>query len=207
MGMHGLLLAMSKARVEMLQGDESLLREVIDSRGERTIPGLLSLGKTWDALDVLLSDRGREPLLGDAVCARTGIALGPDFGFGRGRLVPQMRTKQIADALTALPKDTVRSGYAKLRGENVHGGYGPKNPAPQSAGSSNRMIDDYKKNRAEPDAAIDELESFARTVLAMPEDTSEEEAEIGELEKKLREVVALYAAARAKGQAVYAVVV
>jgi hypothetical protein len=208
--MHGVLIALSEARIEMVLADDSVLADAIEARRTKVIPGLLSLGKAWDALDVLLSDRGRDPLLGDAVCARSGSKFGPELGFGRGRLLSRARTTDVADALQALPADTIRTRYAKLRGQSVHGGYGPRSVAgPASPGHVDQLIDEYKSKRLAPSPELDELESFARMLLATPEhDTAaEEEVEIDDLRKHLSALVELYVTARGKHQAIYAVVV
>jgi hypothetical protein len=62
--MHGILITLSTKRLAQLEEDPETLEDVLDARHEQPIPGLLDIGKAWDALDVMLSDRGKDALLG-----------------------------------------------------------------------------------------------------------------------------------------------
>ena len=85
MGMDGVLCALSAKRHAMLQADPGLLFELTDPThaGGEQMRGLLHLGKAWDALDLLVSRRGEDALLGDAVLARSGKSMRAEGGFGK----------------------------------------------------------------------------------------------------------------------------
>jgi hypothetical protein len=124
MGMHVILCALSPARQTMLEEEPDLLDEVLSSRGEVAIPGLLDLGKTWDALDRLVTGGKAEGPLADAVLGRGGRPFGKRGAIGRPRLLDAKRVGEVSAALAALPADVVRQRYKSLAGKNVHGDYG-----------------------------------------------------------------------------------
>ena len=103
--MHAILLTMSPKRLAQCQEDPDTLADVVDARHETEIPGLLDLGTAWNALDALLSDGGKDGLLGDAVLARTGEPFDSDFRSAR-LLVPS-RVAEIAKKLETLKPATV----------------------------------------------------------------------------------------------------
>jgi len=70
--MHAILITMSPKRLAQIQEDPETLADVIEARHETEIPGLLDLGTAWNALDALLSEGGKDTILGDAVLARSG---------------------------------------------------------------------------------------------------------------------------------------
>ena len=76
MGMNALLCTLSPKRLALLRDDPEIFEELVaSSQDAEDIPGLLSLGEAWEALDLLLSERGKDALLGDAVLARKGQKL------------------------------------------------------------------------------------------------------------------------------------
>src|SRR5438445_13701327 len=103
---HGILITCSTKRLAQLEEDPETLEDVVDARDETAIPGLLDLGSAWDALDILLSDRGRDALLGDTVLARTGREL-EEVAFDHARLLAPPRVAEVAKALAALPGNLV----------------------------------------------------------------------------------------------------
>jgi hypothetical protein len=108
--MHAILLTMSPKRLAQCQEDPDTLADVVDARHETEIPGLLDLGTAWNALDALLSDGGKDALLGDAVLARTGEPFDSDFRSAR-LLVPS-RVAEIAKKLESLKPATVAGRHA-----------------------------------------------------------------------------------------------
>jgi hypothetical protein len=120
---HGILITLSPKRLAQLEQDPETLEDVVDARDETQIPGLLDLGSAWDALDVLLSDRGKDALLGDAVLARTGRAL-TGVELEDVRLLTPARVGEVARALAALPPTLVADRYASLAAKKVHGEIG-----------------------------------------------------------------------------------
>ncbi len=120
MGMDAILCALSAKRLAMLQEDPEVLQDLLDARHESEIPGLLDLGNTWHALDVLLGE-GKHATLGDAVLLRTGEKLP---GSHKARLMAPARVAEVAKALAALPPTHVRDKFKTLAGKNIHGNYG-----------------------------------------------------------------------------------
>src|SRR4051812_24826317 len=100
--MYGVLITLSPKRLAQLEEDPDTLDDVLEARHETEIPGLLDVGKTWDALDVLVSDRGKDALLGDALMARTGRELDVDGDFDTARVLGAARVAEISAKLDAL---------------------------------------------------------------------------------------------------------
>ncbi len=120
MGNYGILITLSPKRLAQLEEDPETLEDVLDARHETEIPGLLDLGKAWDALDVLLSDRGKDAILGDVVLARTGRPL------DTARVLAPARVAEIAKRLEALAPTHVKDRYASLGAAKVHGKFGER---------------------------------------------------------------------------------
>lgn len=120
---HGILITLSAKRLSQLVDDPETLEDVVEARDETAIPGLLDIGSAWDALDVLLSDRGKEAVLGDTVLARSGKEL-DGHSFESCRLLPPVRVAEIAAALAGLPKKLVAERYRVLASKAVHGDLG-----------------------------------------------------------------------------------
>lgn len=126
MGMYGILITLSPKRLAQLEEDPETLEDVLEARHETEIPGLLDLGKAWDALDVLVSDRGKDAVLGDAVLARTGRQLGDDDSFGPARVLGPARVAEVARRLEALAPTHVKDRYPSLAAAKVHGKFGER---------------------------------------------------------------------------------
>ncbi len=119
---HGILLTLSAKRLTQLEAEPEILEDVVDARDEQPIPGLLDLGSAWDALDVLLSDRGAHAVLGDAVLARSGRELdGTDFAV---RLIGPARVAEVSRALSDLPANLIKDRYPTLAAKKVQGKLG-----------------------------------------------------------------------------------
>jgi hypothetical protein len=116
---HAILITLSQKRLSQLVDDPETLEDVVEARSEQPIPGLLDLGTSWDALDVLLSDRGKDAVLGDAVIGRTGEEL-DGHSFEDCRLLAPARVAEIAKALAALPAKLVADRYRILAHKAVH---------------------------------------------------------------------------------------
>jgi hypothetical protein len=177
MGMYGLLCTLSAKRLAMMEDDPGVLSELIEARHEQAIRGLLDLGKAWDALDILLSRRGDDPLLGDAVLARSGAPIRAEGAYGKAHFLPPARVAEVAAALAKLPKNLIRIRYGELRGKTVHGNYG------QEA------------------CTDDELAYIREKVGEIQHD------EIEELERKLAKLKMLYAGAAKAGDGMMAIVI
>jgi hypothetical protein len=122
--MSAILCTLSPKRLALLQEEPELLSELLDSRHEADIPGLLDLGKAWDALDRILSEGGGDPLMADAILARKGQKLRAQGAYGPPRVLAPARVRQISAALAKLAPDVILSRYPSLQGQEVHGRYG-----------------------------------------------------------------------------------
>ena len=114
--MLGILITLSPKRLAVLEEDPETLLDVVEAREEQAIPGLLDIGNAWDALDVLLSERGKDPLLGDTILGRSGRK----FGDGSARLLGPARVAEIAKRLDSLPPDHVTNRYPSLQAAKAH---------------------------------------------------------------------------------------
>jgi hypothetical protein len=165
MALCGIVCRLSPKRLDLLREEPDLLSEVILERHDTRIPGLVDLGKTWDALDVLLSDRGGDALLGDAVLGRTGLAFGPALGHGRPRLLSPDRVVEVARALQALDDDLVRARYPLLARKTIHGDYGQD--ADDDGGDG--VDDDEEQREAAAEAREAEIEELTLRYRALRE--------------------------------------
>lgn len=129
MGMNLVLCALSSKRRAMLEEDPALLRELLSARTEGKVPGLLDLGKTWDALDRIVSKKGKDALMADAILARSGLKTKARAGFGNARILEPPRVVEIAAALDQLEdlRSLVEDRYGDLAG--AHGGWGEHSAA------------------------------------------------------------------------------
>jgi hypothetical protein len=158
MGMDALLCSMSPKRLAMIEEDPEVLSELIEARHDGEIPGLLDLGNTWHALDIMLGD-GKDDVLADALVARNGKKLKAEAAHGKARMIGAGRVAEIAKALSELPATLVADKYATLFGKTVHGGYGQEMVAPDD---KQWLRDKITKNQK---IEIDKLtEAFAAVV-------------------------------------------
>ena len=156
--MDALLCTLSPKRLALIEEDPDVLTELIEARAEQEIPGLLDLGNTWHALDIMLGD-GKDEVLADALVARNGKKMKAGAAHGKARMIGAARVAEIAKALSALPATLVKDRYASLYGKTVHGGYGQEMIAPDD---KQWLIDKITKNQQ---AEIEELtEAFAAVV-------------------------------------------
>lgn len=118
--MDAILCSLSPKRLAMIQEDPEVVIDLVDARHEDEIPGLLDLGNTWHALDVILGE-GKHALLGDAVLARTGEKLP---GSAKAKLLAPARVAEISKALAGLSPTYVKDKFKSLAGKQVHGNYG-----------------------------------------------------------------------------------
>jgi len=111
---HGILIALSSKRLALLQSEPETLEDVIEARHEDEIPGLLDMETHWEILDMLVSGKGRDPLLGDAFLARSGKPLSVDTAFEQALVLGPERVAEVAAKLAATPVTVVRERYAQL---------------------------------------------------------------------------------------------
>ncbi len=177
MGMSVILYSSSEAELAALESEPGQLSALLGAREPGAVAGRVELGKAWDALDVILSGRGKHPVLRDAVLGRGGRPLRAQGSFGPARVLTPGQAERVALALAALPADVVRHRYPELLGKDIHGNYGQETCAP------------------------DELKFIREKVQQV------REREQGELEAALAALRGLYEEARKAGQGVMAIVV
>ncbi|HUS32656.1 MAG TPA: DUF1877 family protein [Kofleriaceae bacterium] len=111
---HGILIALSSKRLALLQNEPETLEDVIEARHEDEIPGLLDMSTHWETLDMLVSGRGRDPVLGDVFLARSGKPLSVDTAFEQALVLGPQRVAEVAAKLAEVPVTLVRERYAQL---------------------------------------------------------------------------------------------
>lgn len=111
---HAILIALSSKRLALLESEPDTLEDVVEARHEEPIPGLLDLSTHWETLDMLISGRGREEVLGDTLLARTGKPLEVDTAFEQARVLSPQRVAEIAQKLAAVPATLVSDRFKQL---------------------------------------------------------------------------------------------
>ncbi len=124
MALYGVMITLSPKRLAQIETDPDTLDDVLEARHETEIPGLLDLGVTWDALDVMLSERGKDALLGDAIMGRAGRVLDMEGDYDNARVLDAKRVVEISKRLDALEAGHVKATYPKLAAAKVHGNLG-----------------------------------------------------------------------------------
>lgn len=112
---HGILIALSSKRLALLESEPETLEDVIEARHEEPIPGLLDMQTHWETLDLLVSGRGRDPVLGDAFLARSGKPLSVDTAFEQALVLGPTRVAEISTKLAAVPATLVRERFTQLQ--------------------------------------------------------------------------------------------
>jgi Domain of unknown function (DUF1877) len=111
---HAILIALSSKRLTLLESEPEMLEDVVEARHDEPIPGLLDLKTHWETLDLLLSGRGREEILGDALLARTGKRFDAGDAFEQAKVLSPGRVAEIAAKLADVPKDLVAERFKQL---------------------------------------------------------------------------------------------
>ncbi len=132
--MYGVMITLSPKRLAQIEGDPETLEDVLDARHETEIPGLLDLGVTWDAFDVIYSDRGKDAILGDAILGRSGRKLVGDGSYQSARVVDAKRVGEIAKRLEELGTAHVKERYTALAAAKAHGNLGAKHDEEEREG-------------------------------------------------------------------------
>ena len=105
---HGILIALSSKRLALLENEPDTLEDVVEARHEDAIPGLLDLKTYWETLDMIMSGRGRDEILGDVLIARSGKNLSVDNAFESARVLSPQRVAEIAPKLAELTLATFK---------------------------------------------------------------------------------------------------
>ena len=111
---HAILISLSAKRFALLESEPETLEDVVEARHDEPIPGLLDLKTHWETLDLLLSGRGRDDILGDALLARTGKRFDAGDAFEQAKVLSPQRVAEVAQKLAEFPKDTVVERFKQL---------------------------------------------------------------------------------------------
>jgi hypothetical protein len=111
---HGILIALSSKRLALLESEPDTLEDVVEARHEDAIPGLLDLKTYWESLDMIMSGRGRDEVLGDALLALSGKNLSVDNAFEHARVLSPQRVAEVAAKLDELPVATLKERAQQL---------------------------------------------------------------------------------------------
>jgi hypothetical protein len=111
---HGILIALSSKRLALLESEPDTLEDVVEARHEDAIPGLLDLKTFWETLDMIMSGRGRDEILGDALLARSGKNLSVDNAFEQARVLSPQRVAEVAAKLAELSTATFKERAQQL---------------------------------------------------------------------------------------------
>lgn len=111
---HAILIALSAKRLALVESEPETLEDVVEARHEEPIPGLLDLSTHWELLDMALSGRGRDAVLGDAVLARSGSKLDVDTAFEQARVLAPARVAEVARKLGELSAAVVTERFRQL---------------------------------------------------------------------------------------------
>lgn len=123
---HAILISLSAKRLTLLESEPETLEDVVEARHDEPIPGLLDLKTHWETLDLLLSGRGRDELLGDVLLARTGKRFDAGDAFEQAKLLSPPRVAEVAAKLAEFPKDTLIERFKQLAEAKTPGK--PANP-------------------------------------------------------------------------------
>src|SRR4029079_6439465 len=99
---HGILITLSSKRLAILESEPETLEDVIEASHEDEIPGLVDMNVHWETLDMIVSGRGRDPILGDAFLARSGKPLSVDTAFEQALVLGPARVAAVASKLAGV---------------------------------------------------------------------------------------------------------
>ena len=111
---HAILISLSSKRLTLLESEPETLEDVVEARHDEPIPGLLDLKTHWETLDMLLSGRGREEILGDALLARTGKRFDAGDAFEQAKVLSPGRVAEIAAKLAEVPVAMLSERFKQL---------------------------------------------------------------------------------------------
>jgi hypothetical protein len=111
---HNILISLSSKRLTLLESEPETLEDVVEARHDEPIPGLLDLKTHWETLDMLLSGRGRDEILGDVLLARTGKRFDAGDAFEQAKLLSPARVAEVAAKLAETSKDMVLERFKQL---------------------------------------------------------------------------------------------
>lgn len=119
MGMQLYLCRLSAKRQSLLQEDPDLVWEVIQSDA----PGLLRVGKAWDALRHVVGPWDIHGALDGLLTASDGDRLEVESAFGRPCIFNSARVEGLAVRAAQVPSRPATECIGELAGTTVHGDY------------------------------------------------------------------------------------
>jgi hypothetical protein len=123
---HAILISLSSKRLALLESEPETLEDVVEARHDEPIPGLLDLKTHWETLDLLLSGRGRDEILGDALLARSGKRFDAGDAFEQAKVLSPARVAEVAEKLADFPAASVSERFKQLAEAKTPGK--PANP-------------------------------------------------------------------------------
>ncbi len=121
MGMYGVLKRVSQLEAQAAKKSADRVEKLLAEPS-------LELGKTWDALHLLLTGTqyGGDGPLANAVLALEGQEVGEDSGYGPARLLSPKQVADVAAALESFGVSNLRARHTSglVARSSTHGGYG-----------------------------------------------------------------------------------
>ncbi len=177
---------LSAKRLELLRDDPTLIRDVLRVSDQK-VPGLLRVGKAWDALRHIVKPWDDGELVQSILSATGGKTLATAGPFGKARVFDPESVKRALELLQKVPHDSIRGRVTALKGTGVVGEYF----GPEKKGGSK---DKEKEDDEEGESLVDKL------------DENDENDPTPELEGTLRGVVELLREVSSKGESLLTII-
>ncbi|MGE0871373.1 MAG: DUF1877 family protein [Kofleriaceae bacterium] len=162
MGMTLYLGMLSARRRELLEEDPELLWDVIDP--DEQVPGVVCLGKAWNALQRIVEPWDADRALAGMFGASGGTAFGESGSYGHPRMFEPANVAQLAVALARVPADAGMQRCPKLRGVEVHGDFFA--PSATSGGTGAQIDDEALGIARGFDRLLDDVRVLLRDAAA-----------------------------------------
>lgn len=177
---------LSAKRLELLRDDPTLIRDVLRVSDQK-VPGLLRVGKAWDALRHIVKPWDEGELLQSMLSATGGKTLANAGPFGKARVFDADAVKKALEVLQKIPSDALRGRVTALKGTGVQGEYFGPAAKPGSK-------DKEKEDEEEGESLLDALEE------------DDENDPTPELEATLKGVGELLREVSSKGESLLAII-
>lgn len=178
------LCRLSAKRLELLRDDPTLIRDVLREKDQR-VPGLLRVGKTWEALKHIVKPWDEGEVLQSLLSATGGKSLVTAGPFNKARVFEPDGVKRALELFGKIPFDGLRGRVSALKGTAVMG--------------------DYFGPAAKPGAKEKEEDEEGESLLDQLEDDDENDP-TPELEASLRAVIELLREVSTKGESMLAII-
>jgi hypothetical protein len=121
MGMHLVICTLSPKRAALLEEDPELWTEICTSR--EPVPGLLRIGKAWEALAQIVAPWDAGGGLAALFRASAGVSFGPQGALRHPRRLEPDEVTALDGIFDQVPLGACQMRAAALRGSEVHGGF------------------------------------------------------------------------------------